>query len=99
MTYNYYQCCVGWPSRDVHAPGGLCDMIDGAIGTSRRTFLAKVDKVSMQEMELGFGYALHHKHGLTMSADWHISYHRSKLHGKRVYFFKHSGIEYVFRSH
>ena len=31
-----------------------------------------------------------------MAADWAVSYHRSKLHGRRVYYFRHSAIEFVF---
>jgi len=33
----------------------------------------------------------------TISKDWDVSYCRSKLHGKTVYFMVHSAIEYVFR--
>jgi hypothetical protein len=94
--YVYYRCCVSWPPDDVHAKGGLCDMINEATDISRRTFLKHVQDKSLRETEEQLNYAAHPKQGLTMAGDYHVSYHRSKLHGERVYFFKHSAIEYVF---
>jgi hypothetical protein len=94
--YVYYRCCVSWPPNDVHCEGGLCDMINDAIQVSRKTFLKHVQDKSLRETEEQLGYADHPKRGLTMAGDYHVSYHRSKLHGERVYFFKHSAIEYVF---
>lgn len=91
-TCVYYRNCVGWPSNDVHSKGGLRDMIDQAIDITRRTFLQHVDRDQLRDIEgqLGYGSWLH------MASDYHVSYHRSKLHGQTVYFFKHSAIEYVF---
>lgn len=94
---NFFGTCVGWEPQDVHTEGGLCDMIDQAMNISRETFLKHVDRDGLKEMEVNLGYAAHPKKGLTMAADWHVSYHRSKLHGQRVYFFKWSGIEHVFK--
>lgn len=94
--YKYFNNCVGWERSDVDSPGGLSDMIDMAIDISRETFLKNVDKDDMKNLEKDFGYANNSKNGLTMVNDYHVSYHRSKLHGKRVYFFCHSCIEYIF---
>lgn len=96
MIYHYLNNCVNWPRYDVHRKGGLCDLIDDRIDISRRTFLQHVDREQLRELEQDLGYADHHRRGLTMAADWHVSYHRSKWHGKTVYLFRHSGIEYVF---
>lgn len=85
--------CVNWPRNNVQ---GLIDMIDRALDISRETFLKHVDREEMREIEQYLGYDKHYKQGLTMAQDWHVSYHRSKLNGRRVYFFKHSGIEHVF---
>jgi hypothetical protein len=90
--YTYYRDCVSWPREDVHETGGLCDMIASANTITRRTFLKHVSKADMKQLEDVFGY----DRTLPMARDWHVSYHRSKLHGKRCYFFKHSAIEYVF---
>jgi len=96
---KFFNNCVNWPREDVHAKGGLCDMIDAAQPVARRTFLKHTDKDSRAEIERSLGYAPHDPSAvLTMKRDFHVSYHRSKLHGKRVYFFKHSAIEYVFSS-
>lgn len=94
---RFYHSCVDWPEADVDEPGGLCDMIDNALQISRRTFLAHVDRRQLAELERELGYSRHHQQGLTMAKDYHVSYHRSQLHGQRVYYFRHSAIEYVFK--
>ena len=94
--YVFYRTCVDWPEGDVHADGGLCDMIDQATDISRRTFLKHAQDKSRRELERDLGYEDHPKRGLTMAGDYHVSYHRSTLHGERVYFFKWSAIEHVF---
>ena len=71
-------------------------MIDNALDLTRTTLLKHVNRDQLKELEIGFGYSSHHTQGLTMAADWHISYHRSKLHGRTVYYFCYSGIEFVF---
>jgi len=91
---KYYNNCVNWPRRDV---GNLSDMIDGDLQISRSTFLKHVDRNILAGLEKQLGYMRHHRQGLTMAADWAVSYHRSTLHGKRVYYFCQSCIEYVFK--
>ena len=93
---GYYCNCVGWPESDVHTEGGLIDMIHEAKDISRSTFLKHVDRDELDELAKELSYSTRRDGGLMMCNDWHISYHRSKLHGKTVYFFKHSAIEYVF---
>jgi len=63
---------------------------------TRNTFLKKVDRESLAELEEGFGYAKHYKQGLTMASDWHVSYHKSFYRGKPCVYIIHSSIEYVF---
>ena len=87
--YTYYNNCVNWPRRDVE---NLSDMIDNAIDISRRTFLKHIDRGDLTVFESTLCYAGHPKQGLTMAGDYHVSYHRSKLHGKRVYYFRHSAM-------
>lgn len=93
MKLRYYTNCMNWPRADVHAPGGLCDMIAEETGVTRRTFLHHVNRDDLKAIEEALGY----DRGFRMSGDWHVSYHRSKLHGVTVYYFKHSAIEYVFK--
>ena len=90
---NFIGDCVGWPRHDVDA---LSAMIDRAITITRKTFLKYVDRRELREMEKNLSYETHPKKGLTMAADWAVSYHRSKLHGQTVYYFRHSAIEYIF---
>ena len=87
--YRFYLCCVDWPRAQV---AELCDMVDKARVITRRTFLRHVDRVALQGLETRLGYDAR----LRMAADWQVSYHRSSYRGKRVYFFKHSSVEYVF---
>ena len=93
---RYYSNCVNWPRDDVHEPGGLCTMIDEAKDITRSTFLLHVDPTDRRDLEAQLGYSLTRDGGLTMKRDYHVSYHRSRLHKRTVYFFKHSAIEYVF---
>lgn len=96
MGLPYINNCVNWPHEDVHAEGGLVDMIDSAIEVTRRTFLKHADQETVRELERDLGYEKHPRNGLTMAGDYHVRYYRSKLHGEVAYFFKHSAIEYVF---
>jgi hypothetical protein len=99
VKLSFFNNCVNWDRADVHAPGGLCDMIDGCRGITRKTFLRHVCANSRAEIERGLGYAPHDPRSpLTMKRDRHVTYHRAKLHGRTVYLFKHSAIEYVFSS-
>ena len=90
----FYCDCVGWPREDVPA---LCEMIETARSITRRTFLQHVNREHQAELEARLGYAPHDRDSiLTMCRDYHVSYHRSTLHGETVYYFTHSAIEYVF---
>jgi hypothetical protein len=94
---TFVSSCVGWPEDDVHADGGLCDLIADCKDITRATFCRHVDRGEREALERQLGYAVHGRVGLlTMARDWHVSYHRSRWHGRRVYLFKHSAIEYVF---
>lgn len=97
--FTYYNNCVSWPANDVQAEGGLSDMIDTASDITRDTFVRHVNPASLADVEGSLGYAPHVPNTvLTMAKDWAVSYHKSKLHGQIVYFFKQSAIEYVFSS-
>ena len=98
MAHNYYfyENCVNWSASDVHREGGLLDLIEQSRPVTRRTFLSHVDAGDMRIIEEQLGYAKHFSAGLTMSADYHVEYFRSKWHGRTVYGFVHSAIEYVF---
>jgi hypothetical protein len=95
----YLNNCVNWPKDDVHADGGLCDMIGEAVQVTRDTFLRHVDRRSREDLERELGYAPHNPEAvLTMRRDGCVSYWRSRLHGRTVYYIHWSAIEYVFAS-
>lgn len=71
-------------------------MIDESTDITRRMFLKHVNRDDLRERERQLGYFEHPRQGLTMAGDWHVSYHRSWLHGRQVHYFRHSAIEYVF---
>jgi hypothetical protein len=74
----------------------ITEMVDNAITITRRTFLKHVDRDNLKAVEVDLGYVLHPSQGLTMAADWAVSYHRGKYRGQPCVFFKWSCIEYVF---
>src|SRR5512137_2020046 len=89
---EFYSACVGWPRQDVDAPGGLCDMVAAAQKITRQTFLRHVDREQVRDLEAQMGYDTgNERGGLRMSNDWAVNYHRSKLHGKWVYYIRQSG--------
>lgn len=94
MKARYIGNCVGWPPRDVHAPGGLVDMINSGRSISRATFTRKVDPVDRREVERALGY----DHHFRITQDFHVDYQSGRLRGKRAYWIKHSAIEYVFQA-
>lgn len=91
-TFNFLNNCVGWPAHDVHASGGLVDMIDRARDITRNTFERHVNRAELTRLEASLGYDVRFR----MKDDYHVRYRRSVLHGNPVYFFEHSAIEYVF---
>ena len=93
MKCRYFGDCVGWPRGKVDA---LSEMVDNARDITRRTFLRHVCRDELESMESYLGYSNNRKDGMTMASDWHVSYHKSKLNGFTVYYFRHSSIEYVF---
>lgn len=86
----------------VSAPGGdsagdhINEMKRNSLNIARSTFLRKIDRKEMKDIELSLGYFSNHKKGLVMKNDWHVSYWKSNYNGKPCYYFQHSGIEYVF---
>ena len=96
MRLCYFSNCVGWPSEDVDAEGGLCEMIETRRKITRATFCLNVDKTSREDIERGLGYAVHAGKLLTAARDWAIQYFKGTLHGQTVYWMNQSAIEYVF---
>lgn len=93
----YLNNCVNWHPDDVHSEGGLCDMIAEAVQVTRDTFLRHVDRESREDLERRLGYAPHDPNAvLTMRRDGCVSYWRSKLHERTVYYVNWSAIEHVF---
>ena len=85
--------CVEIPDGDAEA---LIDMIDGERDITRKTFLRHVDREQMADLEESLGYASHPSAGLTMAADWHVTYHKGTYKGRRAYWLCWSHIEFVF---
>jgi len=90
--YRFYHSCINWPGN----VNNLNDMIDSSNSITRKTFLKYIDRKELQEIESQLGYSNHPKKGLTMASDWSVTYHKSKLKNKRVYYFCYSAIEFVF---
>jgi len=94
VKHQFFSDCVCWPRGKTNA---LNEMIDDARDITRRTFLKYVDREALQELEENLGYVTKPwEDGLRMASDWHVSYHKSRLNGFTVYYFRQSSIEYVF---
>jgi len=91
--FTFFSSCVDWPQNKLKL---LFSINDSCIDISRKTFLSKVDRTQLAEIEAELGYEAHPSRGLTMAGDYHVSYHRSRVRHKWFYFFRHSEIEYVF---
>jgi hypothetical protein len=92
---SFYMSCVGCPR---HLVDDLINMIDANIAITYNTFIKHVDRDELREMEKAMGYDTMpwERRGLRLKNDWAVSYHRSTFKGKQVYYFRHSGIEYLF---
>jgi hypothetical protein len=94
IKYYYFNNCVCWDRGDIPA---LRDMCNNRETITRQTFLKYIDREELREIEGELGYESHYKQGLTMAGDFYIEYFKSVLSGERVYGFRYSGIEYVFK--
>lgn len=90
MNYQFYSDCVSWPRHDVD--DGLIPMVDNAIDITYRTFRKNVGGLLTDTLAANLGY----DRDLHISQDYAVSFHRSKLHGHRVYYVRWSSIEHVF---
>lgn len=90
--YYFYETCENWPKSDVVCSGGLIDLVENAKEITRKTFTKHTNREDLALVESNFKYG----DWLQMKDDWHVSYFKSKLHGRVVYGFRHSAIEYVF---
>lgn len=88
--YQLAFTCVGVPRKDVPA---LEDMIDRAITITPRTFRKNAGSDNYQELEQLLGYPCG---DLRLANDYTVSFHRSQYKKRRVYYVRHSSIEYVF---
>lgn len=95
--YTYWKRCDDFPTVG-RLYDALVDMVGDNLEITRRTFLKHVDRENLADIEQALGYVAHHRtdHGLTMAADWAVSYHRSKFMGKTVYYFRWSSYEHIF---
>ena len=92
MRFKYATNCVNSTGKSVN------DMKDHHLERSitRRTFLQKVEKEDLKQLEADLGYESHPRQGLTAAGDWHISYHKSFYKGEPCVYMVHSAIEYIF---
>jgi hypothetical protein len=88
--YVFAFSCVGSSAEKIN------EITDNSRKITRKTFLKHVDSFNFREKERDLGYESHPKKGLTMAADHHVTYHKSKYKNRIVYYFCWSGIEFVF---
>lgn len=67
----------------------LTHIVENSIEITYRTFITKVDRQTVEDFNKGFC--------IPLDKDWSVSFHKSTTpEGKIVYYFRHSGIEYIF---
>lgn len=74
----------------------LAEMEHRARPITRRTFLKHVELGDLRQWERRIGYAAHPKQGLTMTADCHVTYYKSRFKGRRCVGFDWSRIDHIF---
>jgi len=88
MTFSFHTTCVSAAGDDINA------MKDIAKEITYRTMLKHCsDLVDYAVKYLGYNQRL--DAGLTLKADWAVSYHKSFYQGVLCYYFVHSGIEHI----
>ena len=71
-------------------------IIDNAVEITHDTFEKNVSKIEYPLLQRELGYTKHSR-PRRLKDDYAVSFFKSKLPNKTpVYFFKHSGIEYIF---
>lgn len=93
MPRTYTFKCSSVPR---HLLSEFLEAMERDIQVNRRTFRKHVCHSSLAVVEEILGYAKHPRQGLTLAGDWAVSYGRSKMFGKWIYFIKWSSIEFVF---
>lgn len=90
MPKHYVTNCVQSTER------AITDMVDNSRDITRRTFLKHVHREDLARIAEEMGYAKHPRQGLTLAADWSISYHKSQYRGRPCVYLCWSAIEYIF---
>ena len=89
MTFT--TSCVSAHGDDIN------NMKDAAQDITRQTFIRYVNPLTLLTIALQLGYAKHHKQGLTMAGDFHITYHKSIYKNQPCVYFTWAAIEYIFQ--
>ena len=98
--FRYITDCINAPGFEGMSYGEAGDAINAmkavARPVTRKTFLAHTLHKERQSVEAALGYVRYPRQGLTMAGDWHVSYFKSTFKDRPVYYFTHSGVEYIF---
>ena len=87
--FRYETCCVESTAELIDA---LTDD-EVAVEISHDEFATAVE--GLDEWATSKGYELDPEDGLTLVADWHVSYHRSVYDGRPCFYLRWSGIEFI----
>lgn len=82
--------CLQWDSYEIDL---LHHLIDTGNEITREYFLHHVSANDMRLLETSMDY----NKGFLMENDWHIKYYTTQdFHANPIFYFVHSGVEYVF---
>ena len=84
--FNYVTCCVDSDGESING------LVDAATVVTYRTMMLNCN--GLLPWAKAHGYAKRGP-GLTLRADWAVTFHKSKYRGKPCYYLQWSGIEYI----
>jgi hypothetical protein len=87
--FKYFRRCDDFDHTDVYE---LNKMVEGAKDSTYDTMQRHCAGLRNWALEQGYDPF---KGGLTLRKDWHVSYHRSRIFGRRCYFLRWSSFEVI----
>lgn len=100
-VFKYIGCCVDWNYKSLAEKDALFRMVDIARDITYQTFIKHVPVSEILSVNIYPFNDYYWKPGksveLRLKDDFAVSFHSSWYMGKRVYYMRHSSIEYIFR--
>lgn len=90
MAADYRYACN---CTDLNDGRPIHEMVEAAVDVTYRTVLKHC--LGLLDWAVQQGYSRHPNQGLTLKADWAVSFHKSTFKGRPCYYVRWSAIEYI----